>query len=34
MTELLTDQILKFEPRTLYLIEKDFKLYNKLKFKI
>ena len=29
----LTDQIIKFEPRTLYLIEKDFKLYNKLKLK-
>ena len=29
----LTDQILKFEPRTLFLIEKDFKLYNQLKLK-
>ena len=29
----LTDQILKFEPRTLFLIEKDFKPYNQLKLK-
>ena len=29
----LTNQILKFEPRTLFLIEKDFKLYNQLKLK-
>ena len=29
----LTDQIIKFAPKTLFLIEKDFKLYDHLKLK-
>ena len=29
----LTDQIIRFEPKTLFLIEKDYKLYNHLKLK-